>query len=127
MNAIIKEDKVIMPLEDFIKHFKTEEEIKKEVIKENEEKEEIPIKIRLHNLGIPSNLKGFTYLQTAYSICKEDRKYLNNITTTLYPAIALTHNDTRLRVERAIRHAISKTNKNYTNSQFIALLVDGLI
>ncbi len=60
----------------------------------------------LHNLGVPSHLKGYGYLREGiYSICREDTSSFY-ITKDVYPKIAEKYATTSSRVERAIRHAI---------------------
>ena len=60
----------------------------------------------LHELGIPSNLKGYQYVREAISIVYDNPKLIREVTKKLYPQIANKYNTTTSRVERAIRHAI---------------------
>lgn len=57
-------------------------------------------------LGVPSNLKGYSYLKFAILIVSEDESKINKVTSTLYPQIAENFHTTPSRVERAIRHAL---------------------
>ena len=60
----------------------------------------------LHDIGIPSNIKGYQYLRTAILLGYQDKKYLDGIVKNLYPKVAEIHDTTSVRTERAIRHAI---------------------
>ena len=68
----------------------------------------------LLELGIPSNLKGFTYLTEAIFLCLNDEKYTKDITKNLYPSIAQKMNIKDINVEKNIRKAIEVgcTNTN---------------
>lgn len=59
----------------------------------------------LHDLGIPSHLKGFQYLREAIYVKYTDPTVIY-VTKDLYPRIANTFNTKDDCVERAIRHAI---------------------
>lgn len=62
----------------------------------------------LLQLGITPNLLGYTYIADAVEIIgKEDEKVK---TTALYEIIAERHETTYHKVERPIRHAISKVD-----------------
>lgn len=63
----------------------------------------------LHKIGMPSNLKGSTYLKQAIVMGIENKDILGSMTKALYPAIAKKYNTNSACVERAIRHAIGKT------------------
>ena len=96
----------------------------------------------LHQLGVPSNVKGFEYLRESIKLCVENSDILNSITKVLYPTVAEQYHTTSTGVERSIRHAIDlswqsgdlatlqsyfgsrvyQENGKPTNSQFIALL-----
>lgn len=100
----------------------------------------------LHNIGIPANLRGYSFLRTAIIETYFEMDLLTQITKALYPRIARTYNTTSSRVERAIRHSIEvawnrgnidliedifgyTVNANKakpTNSEFIALIADKL-
>ena len=60
----------------------------------------------LHELGIPSHIKGYQYLRDGIMLICEDSSYIGSITKVLYPTLAKKHNTTSSRVERAMRHAI---------------------
>lgn len=101
----------------------------------------------IHQIGIPANIKGYSYLRTGIISAIENRNILDSITKVLYPTIAEMHNTTAIRVERAMRHAINSAWKkgnfqvvlnNFfgyqiasfkhkpSNSEFIALITDNL-
>ena len=60
----------------------------------------------LHELGIPSHIKGYQYIREGISVLYERPEVIGGITKELYPDIASKFNTTVSRVERAIRHAI---------------------
>jgi len=66
----------------------------------------------LNLLCVPTSLVGRDYLETAVELMLIDPDIKKSITKRLYPTIALKHNTTTTRVERAIRHAISKSINN---------------
>ncbi len=98
----------------------------------------------IHEIGVPTHIKGYQYLRDAIMMAVEDMNMLNSITKILYPTIAKNHQTTPSRVERAIRHAIevawsrgkmdtidelfgytvSVGKGKPTNSEFIALIAD---
>lgn len=100
----------------------------------------------LHSLGIPSHIKGYTYIREGIEMMFEDESLVGSITKELYPTIAEHYSTTSSRVERAIRHAIevSWVRGDYalmeeifgnsvdydrakpTNSEFLATLADRL-
>lgn len=100
----------------------------------------------LHNLGIPSHIKGYVYIRDGIKMMYKDDNMLGSITKELYPKIAKIYQTTSSRVERAIRHAIevSWNRGDYdlmeslfgnsvdydrakpTNSEFIATVADRL-
>lgn len=100
----------------------------------------------INGIGIPANIKGYTYLRKAIAIAVDDPKLLSSMTKELYPAIADIYNTTGSRVERAIRHAIdiawsrgqlehmhdlfgysaARENTKPTNGEFIAMVADRL-
>ena len=59
----------------------------------------------LHNLGIPSHIRGYKYIRDSIILIYNDDK-ISYITKELYPKIAERYDTTSSRVERAIRHAI---------------------
>lgn len=60
----------------------------------------------LHNLGIPSHIKGYTYIRDGIEMMYNDTSLMGAITKELYPKLARSYETTSSRVERAIRHAI---------------------
>ncbi len=100
----------------------------------------------LHELGIPSHIKGYQYIREAVSVIFERPETIGGITKELYPELAEKFNTTVSRVERAIRHAIevSWNRGNWelmeqifghsvdidkakpTNSEFIVTIADKL-
>ena len=100
----------------------------------------------LHELGVPSHIKGYSYIREAITLVFENPTLSKGITKELYPAIAKKYDTTMSRVERAIRHAIevSWNRANWelmeeifgysvdidkakaTNSEFIVTLADKL-
>lgn len=98
----------------------------------------------LHDLGMPSHIKGYQYIREAIELIYNNPDYLRGITKNLYPFIANKYGTTSSRVERAIRHAIeiSWNRGDYdlmdeifghsvdfdrdkpTNSEFLATLAD---
>ena len=107
---------------------------------------EISVTKILHELGMPSHIKGYQYIREAIMLAVENQDIINSITKTLYPTLAEKFNTTSSRVERAIRHAIEvawnrgqiemhdkifgytvNSNKGKpTNSEFIAMIADKL-
>ena len=60
----------------------------------------------LHELGIPSHIKGYQYIREGVEIIFEHPETIGGITKELYPELASKFDTTVSRVERAIRHAI---------------------
>ena len=60
----------------------------------------------LHELGVPSNIKGYEYIREGIMLLYNDPSIIGGITKELYPEIADKYNTSASRVERAIRHAI---------------------
>lgn len=60
----------------------------------------------LHELGIPSHIKGYQYIREAIGIIYARPDVIGGITKELYPELAVKFDTTVSRVERAIRHAI---------------------
>ncbi len=67
---------------------------------------QVSITKMLHELGIPSHIKGYQYIREAVGIIFENPSIIGGITKELYPELAQKYNTTVSRVERAIRHAI---------------------
>ena len=98
----------------------------------------------IQDLGVPANIKGYTYLRDAILIAIARPEAINSITKVLYPEVAKLNQTTPTRVERAIRHAIevawARGNNDFaekvfgytlnmtkgkpTNSECIALIAD---
>jgi two-component system response regulator (stage 0 sporulation protein A) len=60
----------------------------------------------LHELGIPSHIKGYQYIREGINIIYNHPETVGGITKELYPELADKFETTVSRVERAIRHAI---------------------
>ena len=70
----------------------------------------------LHDLGIPSHIKGYQYLRDAIALVVEnmdllkflynEHKLIGGITKELYPLVGEKYSVSNSRVERSIRHAI---------------------
>lgn len=60
----------------------------------------------LHQLGIPSHIKGYQYIRDGISMIFDNPDMIGGITKELYPELADKFDTTVSRVERAIRHAI---------------------
>lgn len=60
----------------------------------------------LHELGVPSHIKGYAYIRQSIIEVFFHPDVIGGITKELYPKIAEEFNTTVSRVERAIRHAI---------------------
>ena len=67
---------------------------------------DISITKLLHDLGMPSHIKGYLYVREGIKVIYERPELIGGITKELYPDIADKFNTTVSRVERAIRHAI---------------------
>ena len=60
----------------------------------------------LHNLGIPSHIRGYKYIRDGVLIIYNNLNTTFLVTKEIYPQIAQKYETTPSRVERAIRHAI---------------------
>lgn len=107
---------------------------------------QISITKTLHELGVPSHIKGYQYIREGISMIYKNPEMIGGITKELYPEIAQKFDSTVSRVERAIRHAIevSWNRGNWdlmedifghsvdidkakpTNSEFIVTIADKL-
>lgn len=107
---------------------------------------QISITKTLHELGVPSHIKGYQYIREGISLVYQNPEIVGGITKELYPEIAKKYSTTVSRVERAIRHAIevSWNRGNWqlmedifghsvdidkakpTNSEFIVTIADKL-
>lgn len=117
-------------------------------VNKNSASNNIKVKITnlLHSLGIPSHIKGYSYIRDGVEMMYQDSSYFGAITKSLYPTIADHYDTTSSRVERAIRHAIEVSwirgdytlmeslfgnsvdsySDKPTNSEFLATLADKL-
>lgn len=107
---------------------------------------QVSITKMLHELGIPSHIKGYQYIREAVGIIFDNPEVIGGITKELYPELAGKYNTTVSRVERAIRHAIevswNRGNLDFmeelfgysvdidkakpTNSEFVVTIADKL-
>ena len=107
---------------------------------------QISITKMLHELGMPSHIKGYQYIREGISMIYSNPALIGGITKELYPELAIKFDTTVSRVERAIRHAIevswNRGNWDYmeeifghsvdidkakpTNSEFIVTVADKL-
>lgn len=107
---------------------------------------QISITKMLHELGMPSHIKGYQYIREGVSMIYNNPNIIGGITKELYPELASRFDTTVSRVERAIRHAIevswNRGNWDYmeelfghsvdidkakpTNSEFIVTVADKL-
>ena len=107
---------------------------------------QVSITKMLHELGIPSHIKGYQYIREAVNIIFKNPGVIGGITKELYPELATKYKTTVSRVERAIRHAIevswNRGNLDFmeelfgysvdidkakpTNSEFIVTIADKL-
>ncbi|MDR1559672.1 MAG: hypothetical protein LBS84_08260 [Clostridiales bacterium] len=76
---------------------------------------------QLNSVRVGSHLKGYHYLITGVVALVEDAAMENNITKALYPYIAKKWQSTPVRVERAIRNAISTAWESGGGENFKAL------
>jgi len=79
---------------------------------------QVSITKTLHELGVPSHIKGYQYIREGISMIYNKPSIVGGITKELYPAIAARFNSTTSRVERAIRHAI-EVSWNRANWEFM--------
>lgn len=107
---------------------------------------EISVTRMLHQLGMPSHIKGYQYIRDGIIMIYNNPNIIGGITKELYPDVASKYDTTVSRVERAIRHAIevSWNRGNWdlmeeifghsvdidkakpTNSEFIVTIADKL-
>lgn len=93
-------------LEYKIKSVSNSEEKKKESIDLKYGNLQLSITKILHDLGIPSHIKGYQYIREGIGIVYNRPETVGGITKELYPELAQKFDTTVSRVERAIRHAI---------------------
>lgn len=67
---------------------------------------EVEVSSLLHDLGIPSHVRGYRYIRDGVMLLYESTALVNLVTKDIYPIIAKKYDTTTTRVERAIRHAI---------------------
>jgi len=67
---------------------------------------QISISKMLHELGMPSHIKGYQYIRDGIDMIYNNPDIIGGITKDLYPDLANKYDTTVSRVERAIRHAI---------------------
>lgn len=67
---------------------------------------QVAISKMLHDLGIPSHIKGYQFIRDAVYMLFDKPEIIGGITKELYPELASRYDTTVSRVERAIRHAI---------------------
>ena len=67
---------------------------------------EVEVSSLLHDLGIPSHVRGYKYIREGIMLLYTSKEVVTLVTKDLYPEIANRFNTTSSRVERAIRHAI---------------------
>lgn len=67
---------------------------------------QVAISKMLHDLGIPSHIKGYQFIRDAVYMIFDNPDMIGGITKELYPELANRYDTTVSRVERAIRHAI---------------------
>lgn len=80
--------------------------VKERKVSDKEMDLRIKISDMLHNLGVPSHIRGYQYIRDGIVMMYEEPDMLKGITKEVYPELALKYNTTTSRVERAIRHAI---------------------
>lgn len=93
-------------LEQKILNLKKDPESKRETIDLKYGNLQIAITKILHELGIPSHIKGYQYIREGIGIVYNRPETVGGITKELYPELASKFDTTVSRVERAIRHAI---------------------
>ncbi len=99
------------------------------------------------NVGIPPNIKGYSFLREGVRLAVNEPEIINSITKELYPRIGKKFSTSPSKVERAIRHAIEvawsrgridginnilgvrayMNADKPTNSEFIALIADKML
>jgi two-component system response regulator (stage 0 sporulation protein A) len=94
----------------------------KKIVEFVDEERETTITKVLHELGIPSHIKGYQYIKEGIKMIYDDNNLIGNITKKVYPNLADKYDTTSSRVERAIRHAIevgwSRSNWKLTEDLF---------
>lgn len=67
---------------------------------------EVEVSTLLHDLGIPSHVRGYEYIREGVLLLFANNGVASLVTKEIYPKIANKYQTTSSRVERAIRHAI---------------------
>lgn len=136
----------ILALETRILELGNRENIKTLELNDDDREVHVAISKLLHQLGIPSHIKGYTYIRESVFLFYKNSDSYGGITKEIYPEVAIRYSTTASRVERAIRHAIevSWSRGDYdlmeeifgnsvafdrakpTNSEFIATIADRL-
>lgn len=136
----------ILALETRILELGNREYNKKTELNDNDRVVHVAISKLLHQLGIPSHIKGYTYIRESVFLFYKNSESYGGITKEIYPEVAIRFSTTASRVERAIRHAIevSWSRGDYdlmeeifgnsvafdrtkpTNAEFIATIADRL-
>ena len=136
----------MLALETRIIEIAKRENLKAVELNDKERELHVAISKILHQLGIPSHIKGYSYIRESVFLFYKNSDSYGGITKEIYPEVALRFSTTASRVERAIRHAIevSWNRGDYdlmeeifghsvdydrakpTNSEFIVTLSDKL-
>lgn len=136
----------LLALETRILELANHEYIKAIELTDSERQVHVAISKLLHQLGIPSHIKGYTYIRESVFLFYKNSDVYGGITKEVYPEVAMRYSTTASRVERAIRHAIevSWARGDYelmeeifgnsvsfdrdkpTNAEFIATIADRL-
>ena len=96
----------LIELEKRILECNTDDNYSKKTIDMRYNNLQVSITKILHELGVPSHIKGYQYIREGITILFEHPDVIGGITKELYPDIASKYDTTVSRVERAIRHAI---------------------
>ena len=96
----------LMDLKERILKCMEEDDTSHKVINIKKNNLQITVTKILHELGIPSHIKGYQYIRDGIEILYDKNNKIDSITKDLYPALASRFGTTASRVERAIRHAI---------------------
>ena len=94
-----KLESIIISINDSIK-------ASKELVEIQDKGLQIKVTNLLHELGIPSHIKGYQYIRSAILMVYDNPSFIGGITKQLYPDLSIKFNTSTERVERAIRHAI---------------------
>lgn len=86
-------------INDIIEH-------KDEILDLKSEQLELGVSCMLHDLGIPSHVRGYQYIREGVLLLYKDEDASTLVTKEIYPKIASKFQTTSSRVERSIRNAI---------------------